>query len=72
MIDQYFLELRINLRWDKASIDELPEHVKWTYKAILEAFDDVEQELAKEARSIYINFVIEQVCEPTLSSWARN
>jgi len=46
--------------------------VKWTYKAILEAFDDVEQELAKEARSIYINFVIEQVCEPTLSSWARN
>ncbi|KAL2943961.1 putative sesquiterpene synthase [Bienertia sinuspersici] len=47
--------------WDTSCVDELPEHVKWCYYAMVEACEEAEKELANEGRPFYVNYTREQV-----------
>uniref|UniRef100_A0A803MH31 Uncharacterized protein n=1 Tax=Chenopodium quinoa TaxID=63459 RepID=A0A803MH31_CHEQI len=47
--------------WNKSYVDELPEHVKWSYHANVEACEEAEEDLAKEGRSFCVNYTREQV-----------
>ncbi|CAO2836013.1 unnamed protein product [Amaranthus hypochondriacus] len=47
--------------WDKSRADELPEHVKWTYYAMVEACEEAEEDLSKHGRSSFVNYSREQV-----------
>lgn len=47
--------------WNISCVDELPEHVKWCYYAIVEACKEAEEDLGKEGRSFCVNYTREQV-----------
>ncbi|XP_058730544.1 (-)-germacrene D synthase-like [Vicia villosa] len=44
-------------RWDMSCMDFLPEYMKFCYKAILDFFEETEQEMAKEGRAFCVNYV---------------
>ncbi|KAI3469925.1 hypothetical protein Pfo_026588 [Paulownia fortunei] len=50
-------------RWDIGEIDRLPEYIKPFYKALLELYQQFEQELAKEGRSYATYYAIEALKE---------
>ncbi|KAK7257291.1 hypothetical protein RIF29_31159 [Crotalaria pallida] len=41
-------------RWDINCMDFLPEYMKFCYKALLETFEEIDQEMAKEGRSFCV------------------
>ena len=47
-------------------MDKLPEYVKPFYKALLELYEQFEEELAKEGRSYAAHYAIESVRVQTL------
>uniref|UniRef100_A0A803MH33 Uncharacterized protein n=1 Tax=Chenopodium quinoa TaxID=63459 RepID=A0A803MH33_CHEQI len=47
--------------WSKSCMEELPEHVKWSYYAMVEACEEAEEDLAKEGRSSFVNYTRDQV-----------
>uniref|UniRef100_A0A803KPW6 Terpene synthase metal-binding domain-containing protein n=1 Tax=Chenopodium quinoa TaxID=63459 RepID=A0A803KPW6_CHEQI len=42
-------------------MEELPEHVKWSYYAMVEACEEAEEDLAKEGRSSFVNYTRDQM-----------
>ena len=48
-------------RWDIRAMDILPEYMKVIYKALLDTYNEVEQDLAKEGRSSYLRYDKEKV-----------
>lgn len=48
-------------RWNIKEMDRLPEYVKPFYKALLELYEQFEQELSKEGRSYAAHYAIESV-----------
>ncbi|KAL1532433.1 Vetispiradiene synthase 1, variant 2 [Salvia divinorum] len=43
-------------RWDMKEIDRIPDYMKITYKALLELYDQYEQELKQQGRSFAVNY----------------
>ncbi|GAY54791.1 hypothetical protein CUMW_159440 [Citrus unshiu] len=50
-------------RWDIGAMDILPEYMKVLYKALLDTFNEIEQDLAKEGRSSYLPYGKEKMQE---------
>lgn len=49
-------------RWDKSCLDELPEYMKPYYQClILDAFDEMERDLAAKGRSQYVYYAREEM-----------
>lgn len=48
-------------RWDICAIDPLPDYMKVFYKAMLEVYIEIEEELAKEGNLYRIHYAIEAV-----------
>uniref|UniRef100_A0A803MH01 Uncharacterized protein n=1 Tax=Chenopodium quinoa TaxID=63459 RepID=A0A803MH01_CHEQI len=59
----FFEELKVYTeavqRWDKRSMNQLPDYMKLTYEALLDTFNGFEQDLAKEGRSELVPYVQE-------------
>ncbi|KAL4619518.1 hypothetical protein ACB092_06G084800 [Castanea dentata] len=43
-------------RWDINRIDQLPEYMKLCYKALLDVYEEIEDEMSKEGRSYLVHF----------------
>ncbi|KAF8391453.1 hypothetical protein HHK36_023758 [Tetracentron sinense] len=48
-------------RWDISTIDQLPEYMKVCYSALLDIYDEMEEEMTKEGRSYRVNYAKEQM-----------
>ncbi|XP_052290168.1 terpene synthase 1-like isoform X2 [Citrus sinensis] len=63
----FFEELKLFVeavqRWDIGAMDILPEYMKVLYKALLDTFNEIEQDLAKEGRSSYLPYGKEKMQE---------
>lgn len=46
-------------RWDISNIDHLPEYMKFFYKQLLDAYKDIETELAAQGRSYRVDYAKE-------------
>ncbi|KAL5055168.1 hypothetical protein RYX36_035850 [Vicia faba] len=44
-------------RWDMSCMDFLPEYMKFCYKALLDVYEEMEQEILKEGRAFCVNYV---------------
>ncbi|CAI8617510.1 unnamed protein product [Vicia faba] len=44
-------------RWDMSCMDFLPEYMKFCYKALLDVYEEMEQEMLKEGRAFCVNYV---------------
>ncbi|CAK8577224.1 unnamed protein product [Lathyrus sativus] len=44
-------------RWDISCMDFLPEYMKFCYKALLDVYEEIEQEMVKEGRVFCVNYV---------------
>ncbi|XP_074313406.1 (-)-drimenol synthase-like [Silene latifolia] len=47
--------------WNKDVVEELPEHVKWCYYAYVETCEEAEEDLAKEGRAFYVDYLRQHV-----------
>ncbi|XP_057546573.1 (-)-drimenol synthase-like [Amaranthus tricolor] len=47
--------------WDISRADELPEHVKWSYYANVEACEEASADVSGEGRSFLVDFTREQI-----------
>ncbi|KAF8391454.1 hypothetical protein HHK36_023759 [Tetracentron sinense] len=43
-------------RWDISVIDQLPEYMKVCYRALLDVYDEMEEEMTKEGRSYHVYY----------------
>ncbi|KAL5848158.1 hypothetical protein ACOSQ4_006171 [Xanthoceras sorbifolium] len=64
-------------RWDMSCMDQLPEYMQIIYKAMLEFYDEVEEELAKKGWSYRVHYGIEamkMICRAYYeeSTWLRD
>ncbi|KAJ4718982.1 Terpene synthase [Melia azedarach] len=50
-------------RWDIGTIDILPEYMKIIYKTLLDIYDEIEEELAKQGRSYRLHYMKEKLQE---------
>ncbi|KAJ4718963.1 Terpene synthase [Melia azedarach] len=50
-------------RWDIGTIDILPEYMKIIYKTLLDIYDEIEEELAKQGRSYCLHYAKEKMEE---------
>ncbi|KAJ8436237.1 hypothetical protein Cgig2_023412 [Carnegiea gigantea] len=48
-------------RWEYSCICDLPEDIRCSYQAVLETFDDFEQQLAKQGRSFSVDYARKQM-----------
>ena len=53
--------VHVNFRWDISSIDQLPEYMQICYRALFDAFESIEEELATQERSYRINYAKDAV-----------
>lgn len=60
-IDELELLTQAVQSWDESCMNQLPDHVKWCYQAILETFKEVEEELAQEGSSNCVQYAKEQM-----------
>ncbi|XP_058735287.1 (-)-germacrene D synthase-like isoform X2 [Vicia villosa] len=44
-------------RWDMSCMDFLPEYMKFCYKALLDVYEEMEQEMVKEGRAFCVNYI---------------
>ncbi|XP_047951352.1 (-)-5-epieremophilene synthase STPS3-like [Salvia hispanica] len=58
-------------RWDYGEIDGLPEYMRPLYKVVLELFEQIEEELAKEDRSYAVHYSIESLKEVVRSYYVE-
>ena len=49
------------LRWDINSIDQLPEHMKVIYQALLDVYKEIEEEMDKEGKAYSFHHAKEAV-----------
>ncbi|KAL9444332.1 hypothetical protein AB3S75_017506 [Citrus x aurantiifolia] len=50
-------------RWDIGAMDKLPQYMKILYKALLDTYNEIEQDLAKDGRSSYLRYDKEKLQE---------
>ncbi|KAF7139798.1 hypothetical protein RHSIM_Rhsim06G0189200 [Rhododendron simsii] len=43
-------------RWEKNALDQLPEYMKLCYQALLDVYDMIDEEMAKEGKSYRVNY----------------
>ncbi|KAF7141749.1 hypothetical protein RHSIM_Rhsim06G0190500 [Rhododendron simsii] len=43
-------------RWEKNALDQLPEYMKLCYQALLDVYDMIDEETAKEGKSYHVNY----------------
>ncbi|XP_058195773.1 (-)-germacrene D synthase-like [Rhododendron vialii] len=43
-------------RWEKNALDQLPEYMKLCYQALLDVYNMIDEEMAKEGRSYRVNY----------------
>lgn len=48
-------------RWDLSLVDQLPPYMKYYYKALLDVYVEIEEELEKTGKSSLVHYVIEEV-----------
>ncbi|RVW94769.1 (-)-germacrene D synthase [Vitis vinifera] len=48
-------------RWDISAIDQLPEYMRVCYRALLDVYSEIEEEMAKEGRSYRLYYAKEAV-----------
>ncbi|XP_057414842.1 (-)-germacrene D synthase-like [Lotus japonicus] len=48
-------------RWDISCIDFLPEYMKICYKALLDVYKEIEQEMVKEGRAFSVDYAINEM-----------
>ncbi|KAK9275730.1 hypothetical protein L1049_022998 [Liquidambar formosana] len=58
-IDELKLFTEAIERWDMSAIDQLPEYMKLSYRALLDVYCEIEEEMAKEGRSYRVHFAKE-------------
>lgn len=58
------------LRWNIDAVDMLPEYMKFIYKTLLDVFNEIEDDLAKEGRSYCIPYAKDAVYIFIISSFA--
>nr|XP_009764783.1 PREDICTED: viridiflorene synthase-like [Nicotiana sylvestris] len=58
-------------RWDINQIDELPNYMKLSYKALLDLYEDYEKELAKDGRSSVVHYAKERMKEVVRSYYVE-
>jgi len=49
-------------RWDISSLVNLPEYMKLCYKALLNIFEETEQELRKQGKEYFVKYSKNEVC----------
>lgn len=50
-------------RWDLSLVDQLPPYMKYYYKALLDVYVEIEEELDETGKSPLIHYVIEEVID---------
>lgn len=53
-------------RWDRSTIDQLPDYIKVHFCTLLDAVEKFEEELAREGKSYRISYLKEAVRSKTL------
>lgn len=53
----------MNCRWDISAKDLLPEYMKPIYQTLLDIYDEIEAEAAKEGRPYCVNYAKEEVSQ---------
>ncbi|XP_050899978.1 (-)-germacrene D synthase [Lathyrus oleraceus] len=56
-IDELQLFTQAIQRWDMSCMDFLPEYMKFCYKALLDVYEEMEQEMVKEGRAFCVYYV---------------
>lgn len=49
-------------RWNIEAVDTLPEYMKLIYRTLLDAFNEIEEDMAKQGRSHCVRYAKEAVC----------
>ena len=49
-------------RWDASSVDQLPDYMKPCYQALLEVYEEMEEEIAKEGNLYRVQYAKAAVC----------
>lgn len=50
-----------NFRWDISFMDFLPEYMKFCYEALLDVYEEMEQEMSKEGREFSVIYAKNEV-----------
>ena len=48
-------------RWDIGCIELLPEYMRYCYQALLDVYDEIKQEVAKEGREFCMKYAKDEV-----------
>ncbi|XP_022877487.1 beta-caryophyllene synthase-like isoform X2 [Olea europaea var. sylvestris] len=59
-LDELTLLLDAIERWDPSLVDQLPSYMKYYYKALLDVYVEIEEELEKTGKSSLVHYVIEE------------
>ncbi|CAA2988682.1 (-)-germacrene D synthase [Olea europaea subsp. europaea] len=59
-LDELTLLLDAIERWDPSLVDQLPPYMKYCYKALLDVYVEIEEELEKTGKSSLVHYVIEE------------
>ncbi|CBI20478.3 unnamed protein product, partial [Vitis vinifera] len=54
-------------RWDISAIDQLPEYMRVCYRALLDVYSEIEEEMAKEGRSYRLYYAKEAMKNQSIS-----
>ena len=57
----YFILFYFFSRWDMNCMKQLPKYMQPTYKALLDLFVEIEEEMAKQGRTYRVPYAIEAV-----------
>ncbi|KAK7405099.1 hypothetical protein VNO78_06294 [Psophocarpus tetragonolobus] len=60
-IDELELLTEAIERWDISCLDDLPEYMKFSYKLLLNVFEEIEQETKKEGITYCVNYSIKEL-----------
>lgn len=54
--------IKLISRWNIEAVDTLPEYMKLIYRTLLDAFNEIEEDMAKQGRSHCVRYAKEEVC----------
>lgn len=58
--------IKLISRWNIEAVDTLPEYMKLIYRTLLDAFNEIEEDMAKQGRSHCVRYAKEAVCTSSL------
>ncbi|CAI9756949.1 unnamed protein product [Fraxinus pennsylvanica] len=59
-LDELTLLMDAIERWDLSLVDQLPPYMKYYYKALLDVYVEIEEELGKTGKSYLVHYVIDE------------